>query len=61
MSTWRAIGAFLVFVGIMWMISPLLRWAVMGELGAPLSIAILAAVGVAFFVAGVFVLRTEED
>jgi hypothetical protein len=59
-SAWKNVGVFLVFVGMMWMISPLLSWAVLNDFGSFLYVAIVVAIGAAFFVGGLIIMRNEE-
>ena len=57
MKTKEAVAAILVIFGIMWMISPILRWAVMGDLGS----LVFVAVGVVFLVAGIVALKMWRE
>jgi hypothetical protein len=53
----RAIAAVLILFGVLFLLSPIEKWAVVGELGSPLFF----AVGAIFLLAGIFALRTWSE
>ena len=57
MTTKEVIAAFLILFGLMWLVSPILRWAVMGDSGS----LVFAGVGAAFLIAGIVALKMWRE
>jgi hypothetical protein len=56
-TTKEVIAAILILFGLMWLVSPILKWAVMGDSG---SLA-FAGVGAAFLIAGIVALKMWRE
>ena len=57
MTTKETVAVLLIIFGMLWIASPIMRWAVMGESGS----LVFAAVGVVFLAAGVVALKKWKE